>query len=814
MHTADGPWDSTGEDQRLAEELFGDLPDLDAVLGPVADSLGSQAHDDSLVTIGLAKVEQGKDGEGANGEDVQDGLLEGPGASRDGKETGPTLEQPTRRRATPLTKVIYNQLALADAMPPPQSLMRATWLGQSTEMKPQECIEESSEIDIRGLPLQDMSLSGRFPAGREFVSVARMRNTVNAYVDRMATDGWFQDYKLGTTQVLERRLKNHREAIVGKVACSVQVAHKQLHARINASISLCKCLKHWLGTQDDANLVNTLDHIGIQVAYLASKGLPLAEDLTVIFGYSVFQAYIKKHNKVSTAIEHLSMVIFDLMRQRPEEAAQDQGPEHPAKIEVKEKCDEPADKKARKATKRRIPWSSSQPRCRFGVSAKCRMACMVAEAMRSYLYSLPDACLELKKTTDEFVTEISAAVHAWACAMEPLTGDNDDDESIVFTRVLGAIGSIVKCCSAAESERLTSVTVRDARNTVLEQTRQSGQTPAAELARTMIARKAPKDAVEVSRLHVARNVEGEAASKSFASAVAAFESDFQDAFGDLENWVASKATGAFTSINDQVALMGKLLAGAMLSLHKWSASALADDEKLLTDTTQNSESIIDARLYAVICTFGVATPVQCDGLGQRIKALTKSRLAVPTEESTSQEGASVALATAAAEARSGSFSVSAILGEFRDGMIGFGATLGDMWKRLRTCEVALNERSCPDATSERFQSEQKSNMSFQARLDSTIKGLTDMVDYVNSAATLALIFFEQHVDRNVSERVISMAKHVHMMKHDPVVFEVTSAATNDELVAKVWGDFQRFMDDVGVIGSAAVRRAPLTISFR
>eukprot|EP00959_Pyramimonas_sp_CCMP1952_P452412 9466536-Pyramimonas_sp.AAC.1 len=139
-------------------------------------------------------------------------------------------------------------------------------------------------------------------------------------------------------------------------------------------------------------------------------------------------------------------------------------------------------------------------------------------------------------------------------------------------------------------------------------------------------------------------------------------------------------------------------------------------------------------------------------------------------------------------------------------MIGFGATLGDMWKRSRTCEVALNGRSCPDATSERFQGEQKSNMSFQARLDSTIKGLTGMIDYVNSAATLALIFSEQHVDRNMSERVISMAEHVHKMKHDPVVFEVTRAAANDELVAKVWNDSQRFMDDVGVVGSAAVRR--------
>ena len=54
-----------------------------------------------------------------------------------------------------------------------------------------------------------LSVSGKFPKGTLGLSITRIRGTVNQYVTKMATPGWFHTYKRATVKSLERRLRNY-----------------------------------------------------------------------------------------------------------------------------------------------------------------------------------------------------------------------------------------------------------------------------------------------------------------------------------------------------------------------------------------------------------------------------------------------------------------------------------------------------------------------------------------------------------------------------------------------------------------------------
>ena len=141
-------------------------------------------------------------------------------------------------------------------------------------------------LNVDELPINASGVDGKLPSGSAFVSMKRIRDTVNRYVEEIQSVGCYANFKLPTIQALQRRLQNHYQAIMSCAHCDVQIGYKQVNARVCALIELYKVVSKWLSTHDDEELISMLKPFKLVKRYLDYKGLSVGEDIAILLFFA------------------------------------------------------------------------------------------------------------------------------------------------------------------------------------------------------------------------------------------------------------------------------------------------------------------------------------------------------------------------------------------------------------------------------------------------------------------------------------------------------------------------------------------------
>ena len=149
-------------------------------------------------------------------------------------------------------------------------------------------------LNVDELPINASGVDGKLPSGYVFVSIKRIRDTINRYVEEIQSVGWYANFKLPTVQALHCWLQNHHHGIMSCAHCDVQIGYKQVSARVCAMIELHKAISKWLSTHDDEELISMLKPFKLVKRYLGYKGLSAGEDTAILLFFAKNQEMCKK----------------------------------------------------------------------------------------------------------------------------------------------------------------------------------------------------------------------------------------------------------------------------------------------------------------------------------------------------------------------------------------------------------------------------------------------------------------------------------------------------------------------------------------
>eukprot|EP00959_Pyramimonas_sp_CCMP1952_P426847 8939998-Pyramimonas_sp.AAC.1 len=147
------------------------------------------------------------------------------------------------------------------------------------------------------------SLAQKWPTSSTLAPVAKIRQTINGYLDETANPKWYEEFVLGTLHALHRRLTKHKDKIEGKVQFDIQVAYHQLDNRVSSLISLHKSVKAWLDAQVNKLLQETLEPFSVVIAYMMHTGRRMSEELNIVMLYATFQGMALNLESLADAID-------------------------------------------------------------------------------------------------------------------------------------------------------------------------------------------------------------------------------------------------------------------------------------------------------------------------------------------------------------------------------------------------------------------------------------------------------------------------------------------------------------------------------
>lgn len=155
------------------------------------------------------------------------------------------------------------------------------------------------------MPLSRFSLDRKLPGGSMFAALTRIRGTLNSYAYQVRLVGWLEGTKPGTLYALMRRLQPYEIKIVGKFDIDLEIAYKQLQARLAALLLLHKSAKSYNDTKKLVNLLPVLRPCAVLRKFLELIPATLACDLCILESYAIFQQKFEETSKVSMAMQAL-----------------------------------------------------------------------------------------------------------------------------------------------------------------------------------------------------------------------------------------------------------------------------------------------------------------------------------------------------------------------------------------------------------------------------------------------------------------------------------------------------------------------------
>ena len=150
------------------------------------------------------------------------------------------------------------------------------------------------------LPLSPYSLDAQLPSGTRFVSVGRIRKTVNEYASHVTKVNWYATFRYATVAALERRLKAYDHEMASQANIDASIAYKQLRQRVASLLRLFKHVKHAAESNDLYKLQCLLEPLAVLSKFAASQSAELAPYLRLAMAYARF---FKHHSDGANVVD-------------------------------------------------------------------------------------------------------------------------------------------------------------------------------------------------------------------------------------------------------------------------------------------------------------------------------------------------------------------------------------------------------------------------------------------------------------------------------------------------------------------------------
>lgn len=157
------------------------------------------------------------------------------------------------------------------------------------------------------MPLNMFSVAARLPQGEVFGAIKRIRQTINEYTRRDAMQHWVIGLKLGAIKALSRRLRGHQDSILGKSHVDLEIAYRQLRARVSSLTSLLKAIKSWCNNERDDLLEGIAKYKPALLQYLEFMELDFFHDIKIVFMCGAYKDAIREGLPIHEAMHAIDM---------------------------------------------------------------------------------------------------------------------------------------------------------------------------------------------------------------------------------------------------------------------------------------------------------------------------------------------------------------------------------------------------------------------------------------------------------------------------------------------------------------------------
>ena len=239
-----------------------------------------------------------------------------------------------------------------------------------------------------------------------------------------------------------------------------------------------------------------------------------------------------------------------------------------------------------------------------------QFAMLVVSVVRTVLLALPANILDQIGKVEELCNMWEGLLAAWKLKIPK--------EKDAFTEVLSSMLAVIRCGLANDSEKPSVAAVRQARRNLMHAVQQKSASVGG-LAKTL-AYDGLAHLMKKAQDFAAIGIGDEAATKRCTAAVDQLEEQFDLAFSDIHAFIATGAgDGAPHTLATYPGLLqavGATVVEVSLSLQRWSAAALKENQELMEDSIANCISIYKSGSFMLVNTLHdavapMAHPVEC-----------------------------------------------------------------------------------------------------------------------------------------------------------------------------------------------------------
>lgn len=441
------------------------------------------------------------------------------------------------------------------------------------------------------LPLTAEGLDGELPTDTAWLAVRRIRQSINMWGVRVASNGRVGSGQLQNfTSILKRMVKYDKHILGQAPTVNLEVGYRQLVRRIEAMTDIVRTIRDWQGARNDSLLPLLLGPLGVMQGYLTAMRQDMAADLKILRNCAEFHDALQRTSSLSAAVAKIDVeklkAWVDECRADPTDTSEDGGqPEVPEPVAQEEDnqpqtpCAKGQAGKSRRVERTILPLKIEETT--LGYVHK-----LMAEAMKIMIATFPADLTALHQDLQAIVTDYSKAHSAYtAMNLEPKEDFEMSGETIYAMRV------VFSCVFEA---------VREAHNKLHSLAPYSCK--AGEVAKCILSCKCGALIMEVNQRYSAIGIEDDAADKHFLQVSADFNEAFDQAFEDIESWAFGSAEHPTTtlSVTQKLDPMASLVVQLAAAVKRWSNSGLEKQINDLGALIGNMCKVVGAALHIML----------------------------------------------------------------------------------------------------------------------------------------------------------------------------------------------------------------------
>lgn len=166
--------------------------------------------------------------------------------------------------------------------------------------------DKDGDDDAAALPLSELSMNEKIPGGTALAPLSRIRSTLNAKALLVKDMHWLILAKPPTLYAHMRRLQGYEAQIVGKFDIDLEIAFKQMVARLAALLLLHKAARVHSESKKMDELVGVIPPMMVLQKYLQRCKVNFAPDLLTLLAHATFQKVFIDQSSVVVALKTLN----------------------------------------------------------------------------------------------------------------------------------------------------------------------------------------------------------------------------------------------------------------------------------------------------------------------------------------------------------------------------------------------------------------------------------------------------------------------------------------------------------------------------